>query len=912
MPSVFISYRQTGPAQAERVRAFASRLRDAGVEVVLDQFYVEAHAGGPPEGWAKWCSDRAKEAEKILIIGNEDWFRCYEGKGEPGVGLGAASEARILRLRLHEKAGVNELARIVYFDRKDLKEAPIELRDYHHFDGQKDFDGAVRWIGEDLPSNPVQAAPRKPALGGIVIESGKDPRTETEVGFKEALPAGVKLWRVLRTARQMGMLGRLAWSPDGKTLAVPYSIAGGGLWDVESGTESRRLPAIGSGSTCVAYDPTGRFLSIGDLGGKLAILSIETGELRPMEGTRGSTVWQMAFDPSGQFLFSALGRDGISLHRVRTEELLRLPEMDVVSLGLAFDKSGRLLTTTRGELVFLESPSWEKRIIQSLLEPVTCLSPDLSSSIAVSGDNKGSLTIYDSASTRILRVVEGHPDRILDISFASQNSCFASLSVDHTVRIWNARTGDCLANIPNKLVSGSWPQGVAFHPHLPRLAVVGRDGAAGEQTGLIRIYDLDFDILLPKVRKDPRYTNAKVILVGDTGVGKSGLGLVLAGQPFSATDSTPGRKVWVMDEHEGKNTEDLPQKRETLLWDLAGQPGYRVIHQLHLNEVSVALVVFDSRSETDPLAGVRHWERALRLARQRQGDGCVPMKKFLVSARNDRGGVTVSKERLQALLDEHGFDGYFETSAKEGWQIKELIEKIHAAIAWDKLPEVVSSQLLQDIRAYLVKVKGSGRLLAMPDDLYHGFLKEKPDAEKDSPDLKAHFERCIDRLDTRDLIRRLSFGGHVLLQPELLDAYGSAMVIAAKDEPDGLGSIAVETALAGRFFVPPEQKIADDKQEQLLLHATVEELVKHDLALRETATDGSYLVFPSQFNRDTRTRRSRRARRWLSPSKGRCRACMPRWRCGWGIAASSAPGAWRCGGMPRSSPRRQAAAAASS
>jgi uncharacterized protein (DUF433 family) len=36
----------------------------------------------------------------------------------------------------------------------------------------------------------------------------------------------------------------------------------------------------------------------------------------------------------------------------------------------------------------------------------------------------------------------------------------------------------------------------------------------------------------------------------------------------------------------------------------------------------------------------------------------------------------------------------------------------------------------------------------------------------------------------------------------------------------------------------------------LLLHATVEELVRHDLALRENADDGRYLVFPSQFDRD--------------------------------------------------------------
>ncbi|MBI4662388.1 MAG: hypothetical protein HY735_26510 [Verrucomicrobia bacterium] len=93
-------------------------------------------------------------------------------------------------------------------------------------------------------------------------------------------------------------------------------------------------------------------------------------------------------------------------------------------------------------------------------------------------------------------------------------------------------------------------------------------------------------------------------------------------------------------------------------------------------------------------------------------------------------------------------------------------------------------------------------------------------------------------------------GDRMLIPQELVDTDTSAMVNVAKEEPDGLGSLAEEIALAGKFFVPKEQKVADPSQERLLLHATVEELVRHDLALRENADDGRYLVFPSQFNRD--------------------------------------------------------------
>ncbi|HXQ33457.1 MAG TPA: hypothetical protein VN843_05495, partial [Anaerolineales bacterium] len=45
------------------------------------------------------------------------------------------------------------------------------------------------------------------------------------------------------------------------------------------------------------------------------------------------------------------------------------------------------------------------------------------------------------------------------------------------------------------------------------------------------------------VQRLVEYTNAKVVLVGDTGVGKSGLALALTNQPFVPTESTHGRRV---------------------------------------------------------------------------------------------------------------------------------------------------------------------------------------------------------------------------------------------------------------------------------------------------------------------------------------------------------------------------------
>lgn len=660
----------------------------------------------------------------------------------------------------------------------------------------------------------------------------------SNVADQETSPIGVEL---VHTLEGTDFICSIAFDPQGDTLVTSSTDGSLKIWDL---TVGRPVRTLDNHRNCfsLSFHPDGRLLACGSQEREARVIDVTNGDT---EKILQGPIWQVAYSVDGRLL-STWGGSSVRVWGVPGFHLMRPLDHDRWARGVAFHAAGEIVATCGDKAVRLWNVGTGRRLHEFRFTDdarndmlAVCFHPHRQ--LFASSAPGNAIDVRDPTTGELVCALEGHTDVVDAIAFSPDGAFLASRSLDSTIRLWNCDTWETAAILDAPTAADLSQQSLAFHPTLPLLASV--ISYPRESRRAVRLWQFDVDVLLGQRRDTAvHYVNAKVVLVGDTGVGKSGLSLVLNGQAFEATDSTPGRHVWTFDSQEVPIGANRRQTRETLLWDLAGQPGYRIIHQLHLNEVAVALVVFDARSETDPLSGVRHWERALRLAHTRGGSRSVPMRKFLVSARTDRGSVSVSRSRIQTFCAEFGFDGYFETSAKEGWQIDDLREAIKAAIPWPYLPVVSSERLFAEIKSFLLQVKESGRLLAAVSQLHDEFGRNNA--------TRAEFETCIGRLENRDLIRRLSFGGYVLLQPELLDAYGSAIVNHAKNEPDGFGSISEDDALGGRFFVPNEQKIADRGQEQLLLHATVEELVKHDLALRENADNGRYLVLPSQFNRD--------------------------------------------------------------
>lgn len=392
-----------------------------------------------------------------------------------------------------------------------------------------------------------------------------------------------------------------------------------------------------------------------------------------------------------------------------------------------------------------------------------------------------------------------------------------------------------------------WPERLAFHPSKPQLATAGL-GEEGKH--VVHLWHLDLDRLLARSRAlSVTYTSAKIVLVGESGVGKTGLGYRLAHGTFKEHPSTHGQQFWLLDEL-GVNRAD-GALCEAVLWDLAGQPDYRLIHALFLDDADLALVVFDPTRDDDPLRGVDYWLRQLGATRGQPTPEGRKHEVILVAARADRGAARLTADEIDRFCAERGIRSHVTTSALAGDGLADLVRLMRGAIDWDSRPTTVTTATFKWIKDALLGLKesrGSERVIVAPAELRKRLERADASRRFTDPEMLAAVGHLVNHGYVA-LLRTSRGESRILLAPELLNNVGASIVLEARRNPKGLGSLQEQRLLAGDYVFPELHSLAADERDALL-DSAVAMFLAHSVCFRETDPLNSrvYLVFPELIN----------------------------------------------------------------
>lgn len=457
--------------------------------------------------------------------------------------------------------------------------------------------------------------------------------------------------------------------------------------------------------------------------------------------------------------------------------------------------------------------------------------------MAASATASSIIEIWDIAKPSHLISLEGHESEVLHISFLDNDQFLLSSSRANMI-VWRCSDWHSIAHIPIALESpfAASPNGrqIAFFPRRAKqihLCTLADDVDFSESS-------VDLDTIV--------YKTAKVVLVGDSGVGKTGLGWRLAHGDFKDHPSTHGQQFWVLDSLSQGSPDE---QQEAVLWDLAGQPDYRLIHALFVDDADVALILCDPTHPDNPLRGVEYWLKQLRIAHE--GSGESGPRSALVAARCDRGTARVTVEEMREYCKSKNVGGYFCTSAFTGEGLPELLSWMQGAISWSTKPATVTTTTFKYIKDFVLSLKenrspGFKALVTLDD------LRAQIGGSAEIEVSKDQVRTAVGHLSNHGFVAILKTSTaelRVLLVPELLNNLAASFVLEARRNVKGLGALSERDLLKGGYEFP-ESRLLSASDRETMIDATITRFLEHNICLRETdpLNKHSYLVFPELIN----------------------------------------------------------------
>ena len=366
---------------------------------------------------------------------------------------------------------------------------------------------------------------------------------------------------LLSVQAQSALIGGVAFSPDGKLLAVCGLDSTVKVLDAATGKQLFALPALSStappdsGVQSVAFSPDGKLLATGSDDAQVRLWDPQTGRLvRTLSGHQDA-VTTVTFSPDGTRLGSSSADDTARVWDVATgNQLLTIQAKMQGVLTISFSPDNKRVATgdfhtkvkiwdgTSGQLLLTIDDAWG------------LLSPD-GTKIATAAPN-----IWDAVTGKKLTGLCCHTNVLSDVTWSADSTRVATVSRDRTARIWDAATGKELRTL--------WGHAAPLNA-----VAFSRDGTrlvTGDVLGVVKVWDLgpDRELMVSPVTG---FSKPAMRVVGFSADGKR----IIAGFGYGASPQNGGSQVRLLDAGTGSVLLTIPMSFG--IWDVALSPDGKTI-----------------------------------------------------------------------------------------------------------------------------------------------------------------------------------------------------------------------------------------------------------------------------------------------------------------------------------------------
>ncbi len=670
---------------------------------------------------------------------------------------------------------------------------------------------------------------------GLLLASGS---SDITVRVWEA--ASGKLVQTLNGKRSE--VHRNPFSEDGKLLASGSSDQTVQVWEAATGMLLRTLSGHQGQVQSVAWSEDGKLLASGSTDQTVRVWDAASGKL--LHTLNGHENWVQSVAWSGDGKLLASGSSDITVR--------------VWAAG-----SGKLVQTLNGHIREVQSVAWSS-----------------DGKLLASGSTDQTVRVWDAASGKLVRTFSGHQGQVLSVAWSEDEKMLVSGSDDQTVRVWEAASGKLLHTLEglkgsvasvafspdDTLVSGGtrkekrvmvWSvktgvalktydsdlpahalQEVAFAAAIPTAAAFGQT-PYGETDIDVSAYQMS-DEAADSPPPIESIVSAKIVLMGDSGAGKTCLELQLTEGRYEELGSTHAMRLRQIAPERLHPAMAAPagEQRELVIWDLGGQAEYRLVHQLFLNDTTMALLLFDPTRDNH-FDDVAEWN--LRLEKQLHGQ---PVTKLLVGTKSDQWTEgMVDHGRIAQLRNECQFVSFYPISAMKGHGLDELRAAIAAQLDWSALSRTSSPELFQRIRKLIAERQAQQQ----PVMLYAELLKELGSTDAEAKTCN----QVVEQLAKQGLIvdRRMASGERALvLHIGLVELYAGSLILEVRNRTRNAAQRIPALEIADALGLKSYPGIKDSDrlplfQERIVLECVIQLLLEHGVCLKHEGL----LIFPTFF-----------------------------------------------------------------